>query len=425
LAGARAGKLLQMIITLRYRFKDSDERYFLSPSLDFLAGSSPACELVLGDALIEPRHARFFYLFGTWWVEPENRTALIRCRGRRIREATPLTPNVPVQLGPLQVRPEFTPRFQDADEPDGEIVGSTSGLEPSEMADDERLRILLAIRKALADQSGQKLFDALAIAMLDLFPAASASAILIHLDSELFPLASWPEGPSAVSFTLARRAAYSARGFLWERSLASLASQQLDSLKSVAAALYCPVVVGRRLYGVIAVNAEQSRRPLTEHDLSVAKELCRVTAGRFKEFAEGARPGTATTFISYSRADREEASRVAEFLRRDGVSVWMDERQRAGKDWRQQVEEAIRASDSMTVLLSPASLVSETVEWEVGVARSFGKPVLPVLVGGTAGLPDKWGKLHYFDLRGDSPQQRRALSAQLAAIADASRASRP
>jgi hypothetical protein len=404
-----------MIIILRYEFKDSGERCFLAPSLEFSAGSSEACELVLPDALIEPRHARFFYLFGTWWVEPESRSALIRCRGKRIREATPLVPNVPIQLSSLHLKPEFTPRFQDAYEPNGEIVSSTTevGLQPAGLAENERLRILLSVRKALADQKGQSLFDALAMTMLALVPRSSSAAILIHRENELLPLAAWPEGSAAVSFTLARRAAYGLKGFIWERALASTSSQQIDSLKAIDTALYCPVVIRHRFYGVIVINSEQFNRPLTEQDLMITREFCRITATRFREFVENSEIGVATTFISYSRSDEAEAKRVAAFLRRDGISVWMDSRQRAGDDWREQIENAIQAADSTTVLLSPASLVSPTVKWEVGLAKTRDKPVLPVIIADMGALPDEWTRLHCFDLRKDFSSQLRALSHQL------------
>ena len=412
-----------IIIILRYQLKDLDERCFLAPSLDFFVGSSSDCELVLDDPLVEPRHARFFYLLGTWWVEPENHSALIRCRGERIREAVPLVPDLPIQLGSLHVRPEFTPRFQDASEPEGEIVASTYEVaaQPLGLAEGERLRILLSIRKALANQKGRALFDALSIAMFDLFPSASSTAILSHHDNELLPLASWPDGPVPVSFTLARRAAYAFRGFVWERSLASPASQQIASLKSVITSLYCPVVLRRHLYGVIAVNAERLDRPLNGLDLTIAGELCRVVAGSFKEFAEGSRAGITSTFISYSRSNREAASRVADFLRRHGISVWMDDRLHAGEDWRQQIESVIQAVDSMTVLLSPTSLKSEVVAWETNLARKNGKPLLPVMIAEVGELPEEWGRVHYLDLRGDSSIQLLVLSHQLTSLADAAR----
>ena len=68
-------------------------------------------------------------------------------------------------------------------------------------------------------------------------------------------------------------------------------------------------------------------------------------------------------FISYAQADNEVAREIANGLRSAGLTVWFDEwALKAGDSIRTRIEEGVRASDLLLVLLSPNSVSSDWVK---------------------------------------------------------------
>lgn len=55
----------------------------------------------------------------------------------------------------------------------------------------------------------------------------------------------------------------------------------------------------------------------------------------------------ADTFISYSRADREQAQRVADKLKALGLDVWLDSRVPSGSTFDSTIEAALRDAKSV------------------------------------------------------------------------------
>lgn len=85
-------------------------------------------------------------------------------------------------------------------------------------------------------------------------------------------------------------------------------------------------------------------------------------------------------FISYSRRNTNFAERLARDLTDAGVEVWIDFRQiHAGERWKDEIRRGIERSDVVIILLSPDSVVSEWVQFEVLYGREQGKMVLPVM----------------------------------------------
>ena len=63
-----------------------------------------------------------------------------------------------------------------------------------------------------------------------------------------------------------------------------------------------------------------------------------------------------------------------------GFGVWRDRSEmEAGKDWWQQIQEAIRETDTTVLCLSPAALASPIVAKEWRYARQVGTRVVPVV----------------------------------------------
>ena len=61
-------------------------------------------------------------------------------------------------------------------------------------------------------------------------------------------------------------------------------------------------------------------------------------------------------FISYSREDQQQVVKMVEYLRGQGISVWMDETDIHGATiWTKEIVEAIRASSLFILAISAHS----------------------------------------------------------------------
>ena len=103
------------------------------------------------------------------------------------------------------------------------------------------------------------------------------------------------------------------------------------------------------------------------------------------------------TFVSYSRADSEFALKLASDLRANGASVWLDQLDIApGARWDSAIEDALRRSARVIVLLSPKAVASQNVLDEVSFALDEGKAIVPVLVE-TCAVPMRLRRLQHVD----------------------------
>jgi TIR domain len=96
-------------------------------------------------------------------------------------------------------------------------------------------------------------------------------------------------------------------------------------------------------------------------------------------------------FLSYSSADRKLAERIREELGTRGLTVWSSDQVATGAVWRDQIEQAIRAADSILVLVGPKSGMDEAQQFTCRTAleavwENPGKRLIPILMHG-AELP--------------------------------------
>jgi hypothetical protein len=85
-------------------------------------------------------------------------------------------------------------------------------------------------------------------------------------------------------------------------------------------------------------------------------------------------------FISYSRLDRDFATRLAKSLADLGADVWIDyEDIPAGLKWSSAIQEGLDTSDGLLVIISPESMVSSNVEDEWQYFLDSKRPVIPIL----------------------------------------------
>ena len=102
-------------------------------------------------------------------------------------------------------------------------------------------------------------------------------------------------------------------------------------------------------------------------------------------------------FISYSRSDTGIADLIYSALVSDQFDVTIDRRNLPyGEEWAKQIEQFVLESDLTVWLVSPASIASEFCHWELSLAASSHKKIIPVVIAPTdrSKLPQHLGKRH-------------------------------
>lgn len=86
-------------------------------------------------------------------------------------------------------------------------------------------------------------------------------------------------------------------------------------------------------------------------------------------------------FISYSRVNKDFATKLAKELRSSGYPIWFDQFDiPTGSRWDEEVERALHECSIFMIILTPASTASENVKDEIGYAIDHGKRILPILL---------------------------------------------
>lgn len=106
------------------------------------------------------------------------------------------------------------------------------------------------------------------------------------------------------------------------------------------------------------------------------------------------------TFVSYGHADAERVTkRLVKDLRNAGINPWLDREQLVpGEHWDKVIQRALNACRELVVILSPASVDSDTVLSEISHVLSMKKKVIPVLYL-DCDIPFRINRLERVDLR--------------------------
>lgn len=93
-------------------------------------------------------------------------------------------------------------------------------------------------------------------------------------------------------------------------------------------------------------------------------------------------------FVSHSSDDRDEANFVASYLEQRGLRIWIAPRNvRPGRDYSEQLQQAIEECGAFLVLVTSRSNKSPYVRVETEMAFSLDKPIFPVRTSDVAPAP--------------------------------------
>ncbi len=116
-----------------------------------------------------------------------------------------------------------------------------------------------------------------------------------------------------------------------------------------------------------------------------------------KQLAElPSEPGL-TVFISYSRRDLEFAEAVADRLDAADIEILIDKRNLPyGEEWKAELLQFIRSSDTVLFVVSPHSIASEWCNWELEHTKRESKRLVPIVLEPVEvdGLPSAVADIH-------------------------------
>lgn len=85
-------------------------------------------------------------------------------------------------------------------------------------------------------------------------------------------------------------------------------------------------------------------------------------------------------FVSYSSKDRPWVSEFVAALRNEGVIPWSDAEIAPGDKWADVIQQALRESSALVMILSPDNAESPWMFFELGAAIADKKKIIPVIV---------------------------------------------
>jgi hypothetical protein len=85
-------------------------------------------------------------------------------------------------------------------------------------------------------------------------------------------------------------------------------------------------------------------------------------------------------FLSYAAEDSNRATELMnELAKQPNVHVFTSDKMSAGENWRAKIKKALSESDFFLVLLSPTSVSSRWIQFELGVAWGLNKLIIPIV----------------------------------------------
>jgi hypothetical protein len=107
-------------------------------------------------------------------------------------------------------------------------------------------------------------------------------------------------------------------------------------------------------------------------------------------------------FVSYALEDSGPAAELmSQLARQPKFQVFTTDKISAGQNWRSKIKKELSQSDYFLVLLSPTSVQSKWVQFELGAAWGLNKFIIPVVTSQDIvdQIPLEFGNLHVIELK--------------------------
>jgi len=252
-------------------------------------------------------------------------------------------------------------------------------IPPEAFSEDERIRILAEISEIAAySRTNGELYEGCIQKIFKAIPNAKRATILIDFHGELLPKKHIPREQSYHSETYAKKTRDTRKAISWLRKFSK--DTIPESMVDVVAAMYTPMIRNGKVIGVLHADSTKQIEGFSKSELDILSVIANVLASSIKQFNTDEQK-TSSVFISYAHADSQIANKIKGDLRRNGISVWIDERLKAGDlAWRKQLEIAIREQQNFLFLMTPTSVSSEYCQWELTTAQELNKRIIPVML---------------------------------------------
>ena len=273
---------------------------------------------------------------------------------------------------------------------------------PSSISEDERISVLAQIMDIVTHaQTNGEIYEGCIQKIFNAIPNAERVTILIEQNDEFLPVKYFPRVQAYFSNTFVNKARDSKQAFSWRLNSKEKAKTP-ESMFDAVAAMYTPMIRDNRVIGVLHVDSTSLISGFSKLELDALSVIAGGLALSLKRSKGNGR--TPSVFISYSHKDAEIVNRLKGDLRRNGISVWVDERLKiADVAWRKQLAVAINEQRFFIIILTPDSVTSSYCEWELDTALSLNKSVIPLMVKKT-NLPFTISTLQYIDFQRDYSQ---------------------
>ena len=291
------------------------------------------------DRAVSRQHAKLFYNKYCWYLEDLGSNSGTMLNGKKI-SATSLVPaDNQIRMGntilsisfetfdtQATIDPSFDPE-EDMMVTNEELIDELAP--PKSFSENERIRILAEIMDiAIHSHTSIELYEGCIRKIFDAIPNAERATILVDQGGELFPVKHIPRDQAYYSETYARETKDKRKAFSWLRKDAK--SKIPDSMFEAAAAMYAPMIRNGLVMGVLHVDSTSLIEGFAKSELDTLSVIASVLALSLKSTTN--EHVTPSVFISYSHKDSRFANKLKGDLRRNGISVWIDERLQAADE---------------------------------------------------------------------------------------------
>ena len=340
------------------------------------------------DRSVSRQHARLYYHRNCWYIVDLGSAYGTVVDGIRLSDACLISPHSRIQVGNSHISISYeslATQIVDVGEP-SEASGSITDFEPVDelappgsVSEDRRIGILAEILQISANaQSPGELYEGCIQMIREAIPNAERVTILVGQDNEMFPVKHYPREQAYYSSTFVEKARDSKVAFCW----VSQNDQTLNKPESVfnaVAAMYSPMIRNKQVVGVLHVDSKSLVEGFSKTELDTLSIIGNVIALALK--ASKTEDETPSVFISYAHKDIEPVNKLKNDLRRNGISVWIDERLKvADEAWQKQLALAIQKQKFFLFVMTPNSLSSPYCEWELHTAQALQKSIIPIML---------------------------------------------